>query len=53
VNTEALGEWGRRDPEFLADPENLTELLCDSVRRHPKRNSERSSEPHFRGLSQR
>jgi len=26
----------RPDQDFLADPENLTELLFDSVRRHPK-----------------
>lgn len=53
VNTEVLGEWGRFDPEFLADPEILTELLCDYVSRHPKRNSERSNVPHFRGPSRR
>ena len=36
ASDEVLGEWGRLDQEFLAYPENLTELLFDYVQRHPK-----------------
>jgi hypothetical protein len=36
ASQEVRAEWGRLDHEFITYPENLTELLFDFVRRHPK-----------------
>jgi len=36
ASDEVLAEWGHLDHEFVAYPENLTELLFDYVQLHPK-----------------